>query len=312
MSEAAIAEASPAVTSEATPAAATAFLGASATPADTTQQPASSHIFGDNVQQDGAFKEGWTSSLAEKFPRVANTAMRYKTEADFLQGLDHALGLVGKKTSGVSYPKEGATAEEIQAFRTESGVPSRAEEYNLKPETLPDGVAWDEATGKQFAELMHAHHIPVNAGKALVEAHLQTVAQQTAVETQARSAKLSELVQKTTAEFQREWGVNYQDRFNSNNDFIGARFTSEEMADPALQVAFSHPAVVRMVDEARRASREAPLPGASNSAAIGSMGTRQQALEIMKSNPQWRKDPDTVRRVNDLYAQDAQAQKRRG
>ena len=200
------------------------------------------------MQQDGSFKEGWTSALAEKFPRLANTAMRYKTEGDFLQGIDNALGLIGKKTAGVSYPKAGATPEEIAAFRAEAGVPGRAEEYNIKPEQLPEGI-------------------------------------------------------------QKEWGVSYDERLGANRDFITARLSPEDLADPALNYALSHPAIVRMVDEARRSTRETPLPGTGASVASGSMSPRQQAVDIMKGNPQWRNDPELARRVNDLYAQQAASDK---
>jgi hypothetical protein len=84
------------------------------------------------------------------------------------------------------------------------------------------------------------------------------------------------------------------------------------MADPALKLALSHPAIVRIVDEARRAGREAPLPGANNSTAVGSMTPRQQALEIMKSNPGFQRDKALSAKVNDLYNQEAQARKRQG
>jgi hypothetical protein len=66
-----------------------------------------------------------------------------------------------------------------------------------------------------------------------------------------------------------------------------------------------------MIDEARRSSREAPLPGVNSSVATGSMSPRQQALDIMKANSNWRQNPETHKRVNDLYAQEAQAQKRK-
>ena len=62
----------------------------------------------------------------------------------------------------------------------------------------------------------------------------------------------------------------------------------------------------------RRASREAPLPGAANTGGMGSMSPRQQGIEIMKANPRWRQDPEMSKRVNDLYAQEAAGIKRRG
>jgi hypothetical protein len=269
-------------------------------------------LFGDVVGEDGAFKEGWTQQLADKFPRLANTAQRYKTEGDFLQGIDNALGLIGKKQTGASYPKADSAPEDIAAFREAAGVPSDPAEYQLKPETLPDGLAWDEATGAKFAELMHQHHIPAAAAKALVAAHLETVAAQQQGATQQITGQLGELVQKTTAEMRKEWGAGFQDRLDANNDFIAARLGPDELANPAIQMALSHPSIVRLVDEARRASREAPLPGANASTAVGSMSPRQQGLEIMKANPNWRSNPELARRVSDLYAQDAAAQKRRG
>jgi len=314
MSEGAIAT-SDAPAAVATPAAAptAGFLATPATPAATPAPAAttpSPFIFSGAVGEDGNFKEGWTSAIAEKHPALANQMMRYKSEADAFTGLENLVKTVGKKAAGVSYPKAGATPEEIAAFRTDAGVPGRAEEYVLKPEKLPDGVAWDDATGKQFAEIMHANHIPAAAAKALVEAHLQSVASQGVTEAQAREVKLGDLVQKSTAEFQREWGTAYQDRFNANSDFVTARLSAEDLADPALKVALSHPAMVRIIDEARRASREAPLPGVNSSAAVGSMSPRQQANEIIKANPQWRKDPALAARVNDLYGQHAQSEKR--
>ena len=295
-------------------AAPSAFLGnqpAASAGGDSPAPSAPTNFFGDHVQEGGNFKEGWTSAIAEKHPALANQLMRYKTEGDAFTGLENLVKTVGKKTAGVSYPKAGASEAEIAAFRTDAGVPGRAEEYNLKPENLPEGIGWDDATGKTFSELMHKHHIPAAAAKELVAAHLQNVAAQGQGAQQATQAKLGELVAQTTAEFQREWGVEFQNRVDANNDFVAARLPAEALADPALQMALSHPSIVRIIDEARRASREAPLPGGANTVATGSMSPRQQAMEIIKGNPKWRKDPETEKRVNDLYAQEAQAQKRK-
>lgn len=315
MSEAATAPAPEAPASAPAPTAAPdSFLGSAAPAPASGGEPSSApaHLFGEHIQADGSFKEGWTSALAEKFPRLANTAMRYKTEADFLQGMDHALGLVGKKTAGVSYPKEGATPEEIAAFRAEAGVPMRPEEYNLKPEKLPDFITWTDDNAKKVAEVLHAHHVPEAAAKALVQVHLENITKQAEQEVAAQTGKLREMIGKTTQEFQKEWGVDYDARRTANIDFVTARFTPEDLADPMLNMALSHPAIVRIVDEARRASRESPLPGVNAASAPGSMSPRQQAMDIMTQNPQWRNNPELSRRVNDLYAQEAAAQKRRG
>jgi hypothetical protein len=296
---------------DATPPAAPFLAGEGAPPASVIPS-ASEHFFSDRVAKDGSFVEGWTSSLADKHPALANQMMRYKTESDAFTGLENLVKTVGRKAAGVSYPKEGATPEEVAAFRTDAGVPGRAEEYMLKPEKLPDGVTWNDATSKQFSDIMHAHHIPAGAAKALVAAHLETSSGHAKAAADAAQARLVEMVGRTTKELQQEWGVDFQNRVDVNNDFIGARLSAEDMADPALKLALSHPAIVRIVDEARRAGREATLPGANNSVAVGSMTPRQQAMEIMKSNPSWRRDTVLAGRVNDLYKQESQAMKRQG
>lgn len=287
--------------------------GAGTSGAGKASSPAGApRFFGEHSNEDGTFKQGWTTPLAEKFPRLANTAQRYKTEGEFFQGLDNALGLIGKKTPVTSgYPKEGASAEEVSAFRAEAGVPHSPQEYLLRPEALPDGVEWDEAMGEKFSELMHAHHIPAVAAQALVAAHLESVVDQQEGLRTSLSSVMEEMVKKTTAEFQREWGVDYEARHEANNDFISARMKPEDLANPALRVALSNPALIRIIDEARRASRETRLPGMKNGAAVASLSARQQGLEIMKQNPDWRRDSSLVRKVNDLYAQDAAARNRR-
>jgi hypothetical protein len=186
--------------------AATPFLAGDGAPPAAVTPAASEHFFSDRVAKDGSFVEGWTTSLAEKHPALANQMMRYKTEGDAFTGLENLVKTVGRKAAGVSYPKEGATPEEVAAFRTDAGVPRQAEEYMLKPEKLPDGVTWDDATSKQFADIMHAHHIPAGAAKALVAAHLETTAGAAKAAADAAEARLVEMVGKTTKELQQERG----------------------------------------------------------------------------------------------------------
>lgn len=286
------------------------FLAGKEAPAAAEPPATPSHFFGDHVQKDGKFQEGWTNSISEKFPALANSLMRYDTEEAAFQGLDNALRLIGKKQTGVSFPKAGASPDEIAAFRKDAGVPETADGYTLKPETLPDGVAWDDASAKAMAEVFHANHIPGGAAKAMVEAHLSTLAAQAKQQADAAAGKLSELVQQTTDQMRQEWGGDFDTRLTANQDFIAVRLGEEAMADPALQYALSHPALVRIVDEARRAGREQSLPGVNGAAATGSMSPGQQAAEIIKQNPRYNQDPALSRQVMDLFAQQSRMDKR--
>ena len=279
---------------------------AAATPAAT---PA--HFFGEHVQDQGAFKEGWTENLrAAGYERLANKAAFAKDEASLLRTLDETIGFVGKRPAGASYPKEGATDADVSAYRHEAGVPDSADAYNLKPATLPPGVEWNDAEVKPYAEIFHKHHVPQAAAAELIARHLETVASQAGAGQAAMEAKIGDFAKASEATYQKEWGDSYDSRLESNRAFVASRFDPAEMADPILQAALSHPKFVRVIDEARRALREAPLPGVGREVTAGSHSPRQQAMEIMKANPAWRNDPSLATRVGDLYALDAQQAKR--
>jgi hypothetical protein len=290
-------------------------MGGASTPAAsaTPAAPPPSNFFGDHVQKGGQFNEGWTENLrAAGFERLATKAATAKDEATLFRMMDDTLGFVGKKATGVSYPKEGASDDDIAAFRRDAGVPESLDGYLLKPDKLPDGVDWNDAAMQPYAEIFHKHHIPAAAAQELISKHLEGVAGQSNQSLEAAQAKVAQLSQESVAIFQKEWGDNYDARLEQNRAFVQSRFSPEDLADPAMQAAMSNPKVVRVIDEARRALREAPLPGVGQEVATGSHSPRQQAVEIMKANPRWRNDPESFKRVTELYALDDAQSKRRG
>jgi hypothetical protein len=287
------------------------FLGGSPPASGTPAAPAPTNFFGEHVQKDGVFQEGWTQGLQTAgFERLANKAALAKDEGSLLRSLDEALGMVGKK-AGIAYPKAGASDVEVAAFRADAGVPATAAEYGLRPEKLPDGVEWDDASMQGYAEILHNHHVPKEAAQALVARHLEDVAKQAGQATTQFAQKISGYAEKSEQTFKPEWGVDYEPRLELNQTFVASRLQESELADPVVQAALSHPAIVRMIDEARRSLREAPLPGVGAEMGGGSHSPRQQAVAIMQANPAWERDPSMSKRVNDLYALDA-AQTKRG
>jgi len=76
--------------------------------------------------------------------------------------------LLGKKAHAVAVPNEKSTPEEVAAYRKALGIPESPDKYDVKPERLPEGVAWDDATAKRVAEVAHKHNIPPSAVKELV------------------------------------------------------------------------------------------------------------------------------------------------
>lgn len=288
----------------------TSLLGAAAQP---SENPSGNPLrfFGESVAKDGQFVEGWTENLQSLgLTRLANKAALAKDETTLFKSLDDALGLVGKK-AGIAYPKPGADDSAIAAYRADAGVPDSPEAYNLKPDQLPPGIEWSEQSASAFSQALHQHHVPEAAARELVGIHLQ---QQAELAQQAQGTyqqALSNQVQQAEAVFQKEWGNQYEERLESNRTYVSSLFSPEDLQQPALQAALSHPAMVRVIDSARRSLRESPLPGVGSESSSTTHSPRQQAVEIMTANPGWRTNPDLQKRVSDLYALDAAQGKRR-
>ena len=256
--------------------------------------------------------EGWTEQLRQAgFERLATKAALAGDESALFRSMDDMLGLVGKK-AGPGYPKEGASADDVAAYRREAGVPEKPQGYILKPDKLPDGLQWSDEDAAAYAEIFHRNHVPAAAAQELVDRHLQSIANMATDGKERIMEKIGKFAEVSETTFQKEWGDQYDSRLEANRAFVTTRFAPEELADPILQAALSHPAIVRMVDTARRELRGAGgLPGTGHELAAGSHSPRQQAFEIMKANPTWEKQPDLVKRVNELYALDSAQAKRR-
>jgi hypothetical protein len=88
--------------------------------------------------------------------------------------------LLGKKAHAVMVPTDKSTPEEVAAYRKALGIPESADKYDLKPEKLPEGATWDDATAKRVAEVAHKHNIPPSAVKELVALDLERAQQMNA------------------------------------------------------------------------------------------------------------------------------------
>lgn len=284
-------------------------------PSGTTGTPEAkpTGFFGEHIAKDGQFQEGWAEQLRTAgFERLATKAMTAKDEATLFKMLDDTIGFVGKKQVGPVFPTPASTEEEVMSFRKVAGIPDEPSGYALKPEKLPEGIQWDDADANAYAELFHKHHVPAAAAQELVQKHMESIGRMVETGKEAIGVQISQFASESEKMFQSEWGSEYGDRLEANRAFVQTRLKPEELSDPVLAAALSHPAIVRMVDDARKSLRDAPLPGVGQEVSRGSMSPRQQAVEIQKANPRWERDPELNRRVMDLYALDAAQMKRRG
>lgn len=109
--------------------------------------------------------------------------------------------LVGAKP-GVKIPGEGATPEEIAAYRTATGVPPDPSGYHI---TRPDVAAsgdWDEAAEAAFLTEMHKHGAPPAVVQSIITWYGKYQAdQQNGWRREAEAAQ---------QEMRRDWGPNYE------------------------------------------------------------------------------------------------------
>jgi len=132
----------------------------------------------EHIGEDGNFTEGFapaaTASLGEGYQ-----------DSKVLEGITNPAGLIkayadtktayGKKLEGViAKPGENATDEEKASYRktmlAELGTPESPDDYNFnRPESLPDGMTYDEEFEGAFRQLFHEVGMPADMAKSLAD-----------------------------------------------------------------------------------------------------------------------------------------------
>jgi len=246
------------------------------------------------IGADGGFAEGWLDKLPGDLDPYKPTLAKYKDFGSLAKSHGELQQLLGKKSSAVNVPGEKSTPEEIAAFRKALGVPEKAEEYGFKPEKLPDGVAWDDNSAKQFAAIAHKHHIPAAAMKELA-AH--QIAMEEARSQEAFRQMETELLN-GKQQLQTAWGQNFEKNLHTASRVaksIGLDPESPGLRDPAVVQALFK--VSQITSEDKLVS---PADGATN------MPGKLRAQDVMtnKQNPLYERyqngDSEIVQLVRDM------------
>lgn len=271
------------------------------------QQPAS--FFRDDYSTEGKFKEGWSQKFADLgYHRLAAKGALAKDEAGFLKMMDDTIGHASGRR--ITRPSEGASDQDVADFRSLVGAPTEASEYGFMKEGLPEGVTRDDLLSGKVEAALHKHHVSKEAAAELSGIYLEQLGAMKEKGNEAINKRIAELQESTTAELRKEFGEDYEATNTAIKDFLTARKVN--LDDPLVRYALLHSPIAKIVNEARKASREAPLAGIKQEVFTGSGSPRQQAQEIMKQDRNWRNDSEKAARVADLYAQQAAIDKRRG
>lgn len=264
---------------------ATASVPTTSTTADSAAVPASTPPANTNTTTEGTLLSGAPSSvtdapaaepvgdkpewLPEKFwtdkgPNVEAILKSY-------QGMEQ---LLGKKAQAIVPPNDKSTPEEVAAYRKAIGVPESPEAYNLKPEQLPEGITWDEATAKRAAELAHKHNVPAAAMQEFMKFDMERAA----LMNQAAAQMIESQLESGREELKRVWGDKMPEKIE-----LARRAAVTAGVDPSSQ-GFVDPQVVKaIVNLAEKLSDDRLVAGDQT----GVSSTRARARDIMtnQANP---------------------------
>ena len=145
--------------------------------------------------------------------------------------------LVGAKAPTVKVPGDGATPEEIAAYRKATGVPDTPEEYAITWPELPPGEQLDDTARSTWLARMHQIGAPphiVQAFANLYGQHLQTLHAGYRREAEAAGQEL-----------RRDWGPNYDANVGRANRYI-QKYGGDSLVDLYAQTGVGrNPIAVR-------------------------------------------------------------------
>lgn len=132
---------------------------------------------GDFVSHTGLYTaEGVNQERIDALPEDA-TALRsltgkYKTEGDFLNGLNHLNKLAGQKR--LERPAEGASEDDVRHFNEQmrqiNGTPENIADYGAaRPEDVPED-AWSQDLADKSLAILHKHNASPELVKELFDA----------------------------------------------------------------------------------------------------------------------------------------------
>lgn len=161
------------------------------------------------LDDKGNFKQGWDASLPDDLKPSAATLAKYPNPLELMRGHANASKLIGQKST-LKAPAPDAKPEEVAKFNEQIrgvlGIPATPEEYKIaKPESLPQGLTWNDAEVGEFAKLAHSLNIPPAAAQKLVEFDMQRMQKLNA----SGEAKLNEFVAAQEAELRKDWGADF-------------------------------------------------------------------------------------------------------
>lgn len=174
-------------------------------------------MLGENMQ----FAGGWYEKLGEGFADSHKQLQKFPSLPALAKSYVHL-----ERMKGI--PAVDADEDVQEAYRKAAGLPEDATKYITKPETLPEGIEWDQETADKVGALFHKHYgSPALANEMLslhMEMQVRMIEQAKAMEVQ-KQAELKESLEK-------EWGRDFDTKID--NAVKVAQTLGLDMDDPNI------------------------------------------------------------------------------
>lgn len=221
--------------------------------------------------EDGVFQEGWLGNLPEDTFEKDDTGKLkqgdladHKNIGSVVKSYLNKDKLIG---AAIQPLPEKPTEDQIKAHRAKVGCPETVEGYEVvKPEKLPEGMAFDDELLKACSKYAHDNHMPKGVfegiAKMVIDGQVATFSKMVEKATKDRDAAIETAENKLKAKHGAKYDefVETANRFYDlpGNDAVNKAFT-DLLAEHGLN---SHPAVVEFFNEAYKLVKEdTPPPG---------------------------------------------------
>jgi hypothetical protein len=190
---------------------------APAAPAPDAQQP------GQQPEQPAQQKQDWREVVAGGNPQLLEHLKRFKHPADVGKAYIEAQRLIRQGQHKQGTPPEGATPEQIAAWRKEAGVPDAPEKYTPQlPPGLVLGTA-DKPVVDHFAKFAHAENWSEGQFNKVLGWYYQT---QDALNMQRQDRDANQHI-KAQAELRQAWGQDFTRNQNAMINFRDAHMPQD-------------------------------------------------------------------------------------
>jgi hypothetical protein len=186
-------------------------------PAPDAQQP------GQQPEQSAQQKQDWREVVAGGNPQLLEHLKRFKHPADVGKAYIEAQRLIRQGQHKQGTPPEGATPEQLAAWRKEAGVPDAPEKYTPQlPPGLVLGTA-DKPVVDHFAKFAHAENWSEGQFNKVLGWYYQT---QDALNMQRQDRDANQHI-KAQAELRQAWGQDFTRNQNAMINFRDAHMPQD-------------------------------------------------------------------------------------